>query len=600
MLPVSIKIAIALTIAVACIFAALWQISNVRGVKSRGRRRAPAGSDSHGQRSSDTRKLSRLGRKLYNEAQKLLEQGKVPAAATILEQLSMQREAIQVLEDHGFIHDAAKMLMRMQRHNRAGVIYARHGLWEHAAQCFKMANMPAEVAKCAREFGDLAMAYEFFEKAQRYTDAAECCEELGDNLRGARFFLLGSQSQRAMQAFARAAAKNSNSNAKPLDLRTSELQQIAAYLSEGRSDINLAQILKSHGRLVGVIVKQLEQGMSKQAAELIKSVKADIIPQVMSEINYRDQSAHLLAEILVASGHHNYAGNVYEQLLVFDKAAVAFEKANDMQRAQYCYERHGVSGKGNASRVMPEMPKIGTPKSNTNHTSALPQPINVRPALAEFALSDLTEDGRRSLEDVFTGKPESLKVPETIPAAPPQQLNLAPPADPSQVQVPKPVAALSPRIEAAREDDGRSSFQKASLCAELSSEQTSALWSIGFTLKFKAGESILNYNDDPRGIYVILKGSVSCYRRIGDKEAYIDQMAAADSFGELWLLADTPSAVHFVAVRDSEVRIVDRAAFLKLLDRDAPIAQRLYRRFAKRLLEKLLNHRDESRNPLAS
>lgn len=597
-MPVSIKIAVALTIAVACIFAALWQMSNVRGVKSRGRRRAPAGSDSHGQRSSDTRKLSRLGRKLYNEAQKLLEQGKVPAAATILEQLSMQREAIQVLEDHGFIHDAAKMLMRMQRHNRAGVIYARHGLWEHAAQCFKMANMPAEVAKCAREFGDLAMACEFFEKAQRYTDAGECCEELGDNLRGARFFLLASQSQRAMSAFARAAVKSSNS--KPLDLRTSELQQIAAYLSEGRSDVNLGQILKTHGRLVGVIIKQLEQGMSKQAAELIKGVKADLIPQVMSEINYRDPSAHLLAEILVASGHHNYAGNIYEQLLVFDKAAVAFEKANDMQRAQYCYERHGVSGKGQLPRVMPEMPKIGTLKSNINNTSALPQSVNVRPALAEFALSDLTEDGRRSLEGVLTGKPESLKAPQSIPAAPTQQLNLAPPADPPQLRAPQPVAVLSPRIEAAWEDDGRTSFQNASLCAELSSEQTSALWGIGFTLKFKAGESILNYNDDPRGIYVILKGSVSCYRRIGDKEAYIDQMTAADSFGELWLLADTPSAVHFVAVRDAEIRIVDRAAFLKLLDRDAPIAQRLYRRFAKRLLEKLLNHRDESRNPLAS
>ena len=598
MLPVSIKIAIALTIAVACIFAAMWQISNVRGVKARGRRRAPAGSDSHGQRSSDTRKLSRLGRKLYNEAQRLLEQGKVPAAATILEQLSMQREAIQVLEDHGFIHDAAKMLMRMQRHNRAGVIYARHGLWEHAAQCFKMANMPAEVAKCAREFGDLAMACEFFEKAQRYTDAAECCEELGDNLRGARFYLLASQSQRAMSAFARAAVKNNN--AKPLDLRTSELQQIAAYLSEGRSDINLAQILKSHDRLVAVIVKQLEQGMSKQAAELIKGIKADIIPQVMSDINYRDQSAHLLAEILVASGHHNYAGNVYEQLLVFDKAAVAFEKANDKQRAQYCYERHGVSSRGKPSTAQPEVPKIGAMKSNTNHRSALPQPVNVRPVLAEFALSDLTEDGRRSLEDVLTGKPASIKVPEAIPQAPLQLLNSAPPADPPQLQVPVPVAVLSPRIEAVLEDDGRSSFQKASLCTELSAEQTSALWSIGYTLKFKAGESILNYNDDPRGIYVILRGSVSCYRRIGDKEAYIDQMAAADSFGELWLLADTPSAVHFVAVRDSQIRIVDRSAFLKLLDRDAPIAQRLYRRFAKRLLEKLLNHRDESRNPLAS
>ena len=597
-MPVSIKIAIALTIAVASIFAALWQISNVRGLKARGRRRAPAGADSYGQRSSELRKLSRLGRKLYKEAQKLLEQGKLPAATTILEQLGMQREAIQVLEDHGFIHDAAKMLMRMQRHNRAGVIYARHGLWEHAAQSFKMANMPAEVAKCAREFGDLAMAWEYFEKAQRYADAAECCEELGDNLRAARFFLLASQAQRAMSAFARAEAKNTTG--KPLDLRTSELQQIATYLSEGRADINLAQILRNHGRLVAVIVKQLEQGMSKQAAELIKATKADIIPQVMSEINYRDKSAHLFAEMLMGLGQHSYAGNLYEQLLAFDKAAVAFEKANDLQRAQFCHDRHGVSAKLESPRVRSEMAKSAAPKSHTNPTVALPQPVNIKPARAEFALSDLTEAGRRSLEGVSAGKPDSIKASESKPPIPPQPFNSVPHAEPPQLQAPVPVAVISPRIEVVREDDGRSSFRKASLCAELSQDQTSALWSIGFTLQFKAGESILNYNDDPRGIYVILKGSVSCYRRIGDKEAYIDQMAASDSFGELWLLADTPSAVHFVAVRDSEIRIVDREAFLKLLDRDAPIAQRLYRRFAKRLLEKLLNNRDDRSNPLAS
>ena len=82
--------------------------------------------------------------------------------ARILEQLNMPREAIQALEDAGLIHEAAKILMRMQRANRAGVIYARHAMWDNAAQCFKLANMPLEVAKCYREAGNLPLAAEYF------------------------------------------------------------------------------------------------------------------------------------------------------------------------------------------------------------------------------------------------------------------------------------------------------------------------------------------------------------------------------------------------------------------------------------------------------
>src|SRR5690606_19746011 len=112
------------------------------------------GPSARGNRSADKRRLSRRERGLYTQAEILLKQGKVMPAARILEQINMPREAIQALEDHGEIHEAANILMRMQRQNRAGVVYARHGLWADAAKCFQLAKMPLEAAKCYRESGD--------------------------------------------------------------------------------------------------------------------------------------------------------------------------------------------------------------------------------------------------------------------------------------------------------------------------------------------------------------------------------------------------------------------------------------------------------------
>jgi len=583
--PIAVKIEIGvvltivvvlLALAVVFIFAALWQVANVRGLKARGRRRRlPVPSESS-QRSSDRRrKFSRIERKLFQEAQQFLEDGKVQPAAAILEQLSMQREAIQVLEDHGFIHDAAKILMRMQKHNRAGVVYARHAMWENAASCFKMANMPAEVAKCAREFGDLAMACEYFEKAERYGHAAECAEELADNLRAARLYLKDSNQPRAMSCFSKVVAKSGTS--RTTDLRSSEVQAVASYVAEGRGDGNLAKLLHANDRLIPVIQKLLAAGMAIQVRDILSSVKIDIAPQLMAEINYSDQSAPILADVLSKLERHQYAGMIYEQLMMFDRAAIAFDKAGDSSRASYCRERSGVPSKAQVSLpdqdatsvIQPPPPRIdGRSTQSQSHAASLSSPR------AEFALAAVTEVARPKSAVILTPPPVSEPLPPPVPGPPP----LAPVPD----------------------DIGRSAFVKSTLCSDLTFEQSQALWEIGESTLYAAGETILGYNGDPRGIYVLLRGHVSCFRRYGDKDAFIDQLGAADSFGELWLLADNPSAVQFVALRDVEIRIIDRSAFLQLLERDSTIACKLYKRFAMRLLDKLLNQRSDRKNPLAS
>ena len=106
-------------------------------------------------RKSDRVKLSRTDKKIYSNAYEQYKKKNYKACAQLLESINYQREAINILEKHNQIHDAANMLMRMQLPNRAGYIYARNGYWKESVECFKLANLPNEVAMSAKKAGDL-------------------------------------------------------------------------------------------------------------------------------------------------------------------------------------------------------------------------------------------------------------------------------------------------------------------------------------------------------------------------------------------------------------------------------------------------------------
>jgi tetratricopeptide (TPR) repeat protein len=131
-------------------------------------------------RQSDHRKFNRKETKILKAAQKQLEGGNVVATAELLESIGLFRETITILEHNGFIEEAAAVLMRMKIPNRAGVLFARNGRWQQAAQSFRLANMPLEVARCEREAGNYRVAAEIFLEAQRFAEAAECFMELQD------------------------------------------------------------------------------------------------------------------------------------------------------------------------------------------------------------------------------------------------------------------------------------------------------------------------------------------------------------------------------------------------------------------------------------
>lgn len=65
-------------------------------------------------------------------------------------------------------------------------------------------------------------------------------------------------------------------------------------------------------------------------------------------------------------------------------------------------------------------------------------------------------------------------------------------------------------------------------------------------------------------------------------------MEKEEAIGELWLLADYPSEVRFVAEGTCTLRIIERNSFVSLLESDGVIARKVYKKFTNRLLKRLM------------
>lgn len=600
----------------------IWQIKNMRGVNARGRRRRVEQAIA-GTRRTDRSKLSRHERRLYDQAQKLLKQGKILPAAQILEQIGLPRDAITALESAGLIHDAAKILMRMQRHNRAGVVYARHGMWDHAAKCFKMANMPLEVAKCYREAGDFAQALEFFEKAGRHEDAAACCIQLNDLQRAGRSLIAAGQTEKAMNIYAKFV--DEQYNPATLEFAPEELSLLVTMLSNGHGlETRIPEILATRNRLISPIFAVARSGNIRAAANLLNRAGPDIGPAIIAEINYQDGTAEGVAQTFLAANAPEYAGMVYERMGSFEAAGDAFESANEFERAAYCFERANKDKKARAAkeRAKHEPRKqnfIASPFALNNLLQTSTDKSFGGSAGESTVIIDTSGDipSTTPITDDTSGPPEPAHAPAVVPA---------PPASPPRpVMAKKPiVAALSAQpgdfrlavddspakvattpIIASNEipnraEEFRAVFDRSSFLHDLDQDQKGKLWEIGQTVTYDREETILTYNDEPTGIYIILAGAVRCFKQQGNKETYLDEMGETESFGELWLLAEHPSAVKFVANAQTSVHIIERGPFNALLDKDGAVARKLYKRFTHRLLRRLLKPAIPQSNQKAS
>ena len=615
----------------AFVLLGLWQLANARGAKARGRRRNQNEPDANGltpqaigQRRSDKRQLTNLEKKLFAESQRLLSQGKVSAGARILEQLSMPREAIQALEDHGMIHEAARILMRMQKHNRAGVVYARHGMWDHAFQSFRMANMPLEAAKCAREAGNMGLAAEFFTKSERYEDAAECFASLDDFLQASRLYNKAKNEKQAMDMLERAASKTENITALPLE--ESEIASIVSYLGQGAKAPNLARVAASRNRLTPAILTLVSQGLMNQAQDLFNVSLSDIGPSLMAEVSYQNRDAGILAQIFMRLEKFHYAGMIYERLGNFDLAGDAFERAADLDRAIYCYERGQLHDKvkllrteaaGNDSSFANGKKQSSENKQRTDErNNGIPkgnfgQEDMESTKVIGSAQEDSSKSGSEDRENIRSfhangakiSKEESPQSPERISGV----FSLGVAEDtvtkeplshlPSEASAP---IDISTSLSDSSDQGELQAFEQCKFLMDFSDQQKHQLWQLGERLNFNSGDVVLHYEESPMGLYVITKGAISCFRKDGNQESCLESIGPGDSFGELWLLTDLPTTVCFRAIETTILRVIPRNRFSSFLEQDGVIARKVYKNFTSRLLRSLLKSQNSQKNQAAS
>lgn len=625
-----IKIWIALVVMIAFVIAGLWQLANARGVRARGRRRhaadpgdgTPAGSS---QRRSDKRQLTSQEKKLFAESQRLLSQGKINAGARILEQLGMPREAVQALEDHGMIHEAARILMRMQRHNRAGVIYARHGMWEHASQSFRIANMPLEAAKCAREAGTMPLAAELFEKAERYEDAAECCVSFKDFLRASRLCHKAGNETLSLSFLDKAVL--ATENIETLQFDDSEINRILAHLGSGATGIGLARAASSRNRLGPAMMSLVSQGLVKQACDLYLIPSSDIGPSLMAEVSYHNRDAQTLAEVFMRVEKFHYAGMVFEKLGTFDLAGDAFERGGDLERAIYCYERGHLDDKVKLLKKGQRDQKLRSMVAKEDAAAPALLPAGTpRPVEAPEKEKFDEDEGGESTQVLSVGlHVQSAPGPKSPPGV--QNASSLPPAlklkdapaksreksagvfslgvaeDTVSDRPPAPMSTEEP-TPSERGPDGEvleiEAFERCRFLDDFSQEQKHLLWSLGQSLAVDAGAAILNFQESPVGLYVITQGTVTCHRMVGAQETYLESIGPGDSFGELWLLTDLPTTVSFRAKEAATLRVIPRNQFSSFLEKDGVIARKVYKRFTNRLLKSLLKSQQPPKNQAAS
>ena len=584
--------AIAIFIVASILAFACWQVVNSR-MASKSRRSR--------QRTSDRIKLSKQQKKIYNEAISNFKAGNLKSSARMLASLNMHREAINILEKGNYIHEAAKMLLSMHRPNRAGMMFARNGMHKEAMECFKQANMPRDFAESAKQLGDIATAVVYFKEAKMYQEAAESYEELGKHKEAAKLYTKTQKPDKAIQQYIFMLDKNPD--VESVDFKDEEIELIIDYMIKNEADPRLARVIAARSRLASIIVPLIKSNEVDRATEIYIKISADIGPELIAREDLSHEENSRLADLFQRSSAYEYAGMIYERQEDFKSAANAFRLQEDFERAAYCYERAQMP------KMVTEM-RIEMASRGTNAKSSRPIPkIEPKPPASNISqkLEDKEGDNPFAIESVsteFYDTPTgevSTQEPMQKTESPNPGVNLSKPIVPSfnlgeddEATDPgnKPSAQgnfelVDPNIDYSTID--WSGLHDANFLQDLTTEQQKLFRDVGRVKKFEAEDVILDYQEEPIGIYFILEGMVRVHRMSNGVDTPIDSMKAPETIGKLWLFMDRPTEVKFVANEASVLFAIKRGDFMDVLDKNGTIARKVYKRITTSLIDKIVS-----------
>ena len=107
-----------------------------------------------------------------------------------------------------------------------------------------------------------------------------------------------------------------------------------------------------------------------------------------------------------------------------------------------------------------------------------------------------------------------------------------------------------------------------------------ALVGDGYPLqRFAEGDRIFVEGDEGRAMYVVRSGKVA----IMSAGAVLETVGPNETFGELTLIDGVPRGATAIAREETEVALIDEAAFNRLVERNPAFALDLLRRLSARL-----------------
>jgi len=127
---------------------------------------------------------------------------------------------------------------------------------------------------------------------------------------------------------------------------------------------------------------------------------------------------------------------------------------------------------------------------------------------------------------------------------------------------------------------------QASLFAGLSERELNILQGFMHERQFLPDEVVFDEGEDGQALYIVLAGQVSI-RRHGATGEPIAILEAGEFFGELGLLDDWPRSAQAVASQPTELAVLFRGDFERLMDSHAQIASRIAMQLARYLGQRL-------------
>jgi CRP-like cAMP-binding protein/Fe-S-cluster-containing hydrogenase component 2 len=109
---------------------------------------------------------------------------------------------------------------------------------------------------------------------------------------------------------------------------------------------------------------------------------------------------------------------------------------------------------------------------------------------------------------------------------------------------------------------------------------------------FPAGATLFSEGDEPDGLYLLRKGSVTISRLIGGKDVVLSYVAAGNYVGEMALMSQERRTATVRAAVTTEAIVLPPLAFKKVLERDPTMRGGIEAKVLQRLAQNV--HREES------